>query len=120
MRTVKSVYLDYCDTGYGGRSNKVFHVHIIDVERSFMVVTENGRRGSKLTRRILASNVRDYTTAERILNEKVRAKLNHPSTPYNYYSPPEQDINVTDTSATVESGDEKSLQLPSRWEALEL
>jgi hypothetical protein len=119
MRTVKSVYLDYCDTGYGGRSDKVFHVHIIEVERSYMVVTENGRRGSKLTRRLLASNVRDYKSAEKILNEKVRAKLDHPRTPYYYYVPPDEVINASATHQVAQSEDKQSFESLTRWEALE-
>lgn len=79
-RIVRAEFLSY----YNSRRNsdKLFNVFVIeDVDGTFRVVSEHGRRGMNLIRDTLcAKATRDF--AESKLRLKLNAKRNHRETPY--------------------------------------
>jgi len=77
---VRAEYLGYYNRLRN--SDKLFNVFLILNENgTYSCLTENGRRGSSLVRRVVCENVR-REQAEQKFWEKVRDKRNHGSTPY--------------------------------------
>jgi hypothetical protein len=77
---IRAEYLSYYNRLRN--SDKLFNVFLIRADDgTYSCVTENGRRGSSLVRRIVCENVK-RETAEQKFWEKVRDKRNHNSTPY--------------------------------------
>jgi hypothetical protein len=77
---VRAEYLGYYNRLRN--SDKLFNVFLILADDgTYRCLTENGRRGSNLVRRVVCENVR-REQAEQKFWEKVRDKRNHGSTPY--------------------------------------
>ena len=77
---VRAEYLGYYNRLRN--SDKLFNVFLILADDgTYRCLTENGRRGSNLVRRVVCENVR-REQAEQKFWEKVREKRNHGSTPY--------------------------------------
>ncbi len=77
---IRAEYLSYYNSSRN--SDKLFNVFIVLADDgTYSCLTENGRRGSNLVRRVVCENVR-REQAEQKFWEKVREKRNHDSTPY--------------------------------------
>ena len=77
---VRAEYLGYYNRLRN--SDKLFNVFLILADDgTYRCLSENGRRGSNLVRRVVCENVR-REQAEQKFWEKVRDKRNHGSTPY--------------------------------------
>jgi hypothetical protein len=78
---IRAEYLSYYNPSRN--SDKLFNVFLIaDDNGTYGCLTENGRRGSSLVRRLVCEKVR-RERAEQKFWEKVREKRNHRDTPYN-------------------------------------
>lgn len=77
---IRAEYLSYYNSSRN--SDKLFNIFLILADdKTYSCLTENGRRGSNLVRRVVCEKVR-RETAEQKFWEKVRDKRNHGSTPY--------------------------------------
>ena len=77
---IRAEYLSYYNRIRN--SDKLFNIFLIqEDDGTFSCLTENGRRGSNLVRRVVCEEVR-HETAESKFWEKVREKRNHRETPY--------------------------------------
>ena len=77
---IRAEYLSYYNSSRN--SDKLFNVFLVcGDDGTYSCLTENGRRGSSLVRRVVCEKVR-RETAEQKFWEKVREKRNHRETPY--------------------------------------